>query len=344
MFLDTTPVDGCATIARDQITKVEIANESAIIIYDQAMKTEHFIRRASFETDALDFGFLVPTPTQPTLAEASDEPFEFLKTVTAPEVIEKKKPSGFSCELGCSDTKLETAGRAGTVEVLEQKRVGNLDAAVLKANDNAKLSEWLDKWGYKMNPTLEEWMKPYTEKGWIITAFKIAKDSTEKRVASSAVRLTFQTETPFYPYREPAQEKESASGNRRLLRVFFVGEKQMQGVVGEKANTWYGAGVVWANTLTAAQREKCLTDLKLPATTAPQNWYLTEFEDKNVNRLPDSELYFKEASTQTPIARKPTIIYVSNEGARHAAVFYGFVALVFVPYLWRGFRRIRGQK
>src|SRR5437016_3719837 len=52
--------------------RVEIADESAIIVWDAAAKTQHFIRRASFATAAHDFGFLVPTPAQPTLAEASD--------------------------------------------------------------------------------------------------------------------------------------------------------------------------------------------------------------------------------------------------------------------------------
>ena len=55
---------------------VEITNESALIIWDAESKTEHFIRRAAFQSTSTDFGFLVPTPTQPELAEADDSVFD----------------------------------------------------------------------------------------------------------------------------------------------------------------------------------------------------------------------------------------------------------------------------
>ena len=66
--------------------RVDIAEESAIIIWDAATKTEQFIRRASFKTDAKDFGFLVPTPSKPTLAEADDSAFHELERITAPPI------------------------------------------------------------------------------------------------------------------------------------------------------------------------------------------------------------------------------------------------------------------
>lgn len=43
---------------------VRIAEESAIVIWDETTRTQHFIRRATFDTDAPDFGFLVPTPNR----------------------------------------------------------------------------------------------------------------------------------------------------------------------------------------------------------------------------------------------------------------------------------------
>ena len=62
--ISLTPLVACAPAPREgQI--VEIADESAVIIWDSASQTEHFIRRASFKTEATDFGFLVPTPSQP---------------------------------------------------------------------------------------------------------------------------------------------------------------------------------------------------------------------------------------------------------------------------------------
>jgi hypothetical protein len=49
---------------------VRIAEEEAVIVWDPATKTEHFIRRAAFHSTARQFGFLVPTT--PRLTEVSD--------------------------------------------------------------------------------------------------------------------------------------------------------------------------------------------------------------------------------------------------------------------------------
>src|SRR5437763_10772306 len=69
------------------------ADQSVIIVWDAASKTEHFIRRASFKSDADDFGFLVPTPQKPELEESGDAAFATLAKITAPEVIRKSRPS-----------------------------------------------------------------------------------------------------------------------------------------------------------------------------------------------------------------------------------------------------------
>src|SRR5947209_5762901 len=43
--------------------EIAIVEESAVIVWDPAAKTEHFIRRATFRgKEGHDFGFLVPTP------------------------------------------------------------------------------------------------------------------------------------------------------------------------------------------------------------------------------------------------------------------------------------------
>src|SRR5215218_6770607 len=69
--------------------RIDIAEESAVIIWEPATKTEHFIRRATFRGEAESFGFLVPTPTQPTLAAVGDDVFRRLRERTAPAVIHK---------------------------------------------------------------------------------------------------------------------------------------------------------------------------------------------------------------------------------------------------------------
>ncbi|MGL4555599.1 MAG: DUF2330 domain-containing protein, partial [Gemmataceae bacterium] len=66
--------------------RVGITAESALIVYDEKTETEHFIRRANFDTSAPYFGFLVPTPTAPSLGEVADGVFDALESWTAPEI------------------------------------------------------------------------------------------------------------------------------------------------------------------------------------------------------------------------------------------------------------------
>src|SRR4051812_24538493 len=91
-------VDACG-VAPPRNTPVAIADESAIIIWDSTSQREHFIRRASFKTSAEDFGFLVPTPTQPELSEVDDEAFTTLAKITEPRV-ETRQASSPGC-IGC---------------------------------------------------------------------------------------------------------------------------------------------------------------------------------------------------------------------------------------------------
>ncbi len=337
------PADGCATARpKGVLTPVEIASESAILLWDEATKTQHFIRRASFQTDAPDFGFLVPTPTQPTLAPADDAAFATLAKLTEPKVVTKPRPSGGGCTLGCGSKK-EAGGRAAPapqVEVLEEKRVGPFDTAVLKANDAQALTGWLSKWEYVFAPELVAWVEPYVKKSWVITAFKIARDTDRpaaKTVTTTAVRMTFKTEKPFYPYREPEDQRAGDKGVApRLLRVFFLGEGRVQGTLGEKGKVWPGQ-VVWANKVAAADRAKLLDLLKLPQGTPPVAWHLTEFEDRSTPRPGTDDVFFGPADDQAPVERPPSVIYVSRP-LPDDVMAYALVAFLLTPWIGRRWR------
>src|SRR5688572_1694958 len=67
--------------------RVAIVEESAVIIWEPATKTQHFIRRATFHGEAADFGFLVPTPTAPKLASEDDSLFDYLQRKTSRQTV-----------------------------------------------------------------------------------------------------------------------------------------------------------------------------------------------------------------------------------------------------------------
>lgn len=314
---------------------VAIASESAVIVWDAKTKTQHFIRRASFATKAHDFGFLVPTPTKPTLAEADNEVFKTLADITKPVVVQQPRPSNFSC--GCGDGKVRSD--APKVTVLEEKRVAGYDAAILEADDAGALANWLKEHGYDFAPNLKDWAAHYIQAGWKFTAFKIAKDAPEEeRVGSSAVRMSFQTEKPFFPYREPEASAAEQASASRLLRVFFLGDTKASGTLGEQGKDWPGK-VVWANQLGATDQQNVLKQLKLPGTAPGGTWWLTEFEDWSSPRPGTADVYFATAADQQPVARPPHIQYVSRSVPDCVACYALALALLGLSFGRRRFGR-----
>ena len=150
--------------------------------------------------------------------------------------------------------------------VLERTRVAGYDAAVLAANDPAALNRWLGEHGYESRPALTAWLEPYTKGNWTVTAFRIATiDTTRPGIATTAVRMTFPTDRPFFPYREPEDQRiESANPPPpRLLRTFFVGNGRHGGRLGGN-QIWPGT-TVWANVLPEKEPPSaCSKGLKLP--------------------------------------------------------------------------------
>jgi hypothetical protein len=348
-------VAGACAVAREPQGKpVEIADESAIIIWDEAGKTQHFIRRASFKTQASNFGFLVPTPTKPKLAEAGDEAFATLAEITKPEVITKTRSRGISCTCGTKAERDVASGNAQpAVRVLEENRLPGLglDYAILEADKADALSKWLKEHGYDFSPDLKDWVAPYVKAGWKISAFKIApgardaqEDNRDKknvpdpnRVATKALRMSFQTEQPFFPYREPASQADDTGHPRRLLRVYFLAKNRVKGTLGKKGDAWPGE-VAWAGEVSGSDREKVLKLVKLPTDTGPASWWLTEFEDHSSPRPGKADVYFSRSEDQGTLKREPHIRYVSS-AVPGCVMCYALAAYMLVPCLVRHWRR-----
>jgi hypothetical protein len=317
------------------------ADQTMIILWDSAAKTQHLIRKASFKSEADDFGFLVPTPTQPELNESGNDAFPFIQKLTEPVIERIKRPSGgMGC--GCGAPLTPTAGLANakTVEVLEEKLVAGFHASVLAADSATDLVEWLDDHGYAFSPEVEEWAKPYVDAGWKITALKIAKleeGQTDNTVAASALRLTFETETPIFPYREPdfKQQPSALGAHGRLLRIYFIGEARYQGDLTESV-AWSGR-VAWSDKIDAENRKKILDLLNLPEGTGPNTWWLTEFEDNWAYAKAPSDLRFARHANQNTVHRPPIIEYVAAKSSPDVMACL-FVAVIVVPY---GLRKIR---
>ena len=287
------------------------ADQSVIMIWDAARQEQHFIRQANFKTDAADVGFIVPSPSRPTLASAGKAAIPRLEEITAPRVRQ-----GFS--IGCSASIPVNSLSFSSVRVIEEKRVAGYDATVLTAESGADLVAWLQAHDYSYSPDVAAWAQPYLGGGWHFTALKVAKDGGAEEIKAAALRISFRTERPLFPYREPAS---SAAAQRlgvkdRLLRIYFISEARYRADVAGKS--WSGM-VVWSGDITQ-HRSALLADLKMPAVTLPGNWWLTEFEDHWPYEQAAGDVYFSRDSSQKTKTRPAVTAQVKHDGALAAFV------------------------
>jgi hypothetical protein len=299
----------CAPVNRTG-EEVHIGEESAIIIWDAASRTEHFIRRASFNTVAKDFGFLVPTPTTPTLDEADNGAFGYLASLTAPKVVWRWDSGGRPPPPAAA--KSEEKNAEEKVNVIETKKIAGYDAAVLEASDASALDGWLKAHGYASSPQLVDWYKPYIAQRWKITAFKISKDGGGSRANASAVKMSFITDRPFFPYREPAAAAPNGADRyfpSRALRVFFFGDKRYDGSVGTTGG-WPGK-TAWSGIVENDSRAKLFKMLKLPDSASPSTLRLTEFEDISDPRPGTDDLFFSHSANQAMVSRPDIVRWIS---------------------------------
>jgi hypothetical protein len=80
--------DACGGVFRRTTTKTvpSLQVEQVLAIYDPAKEQEHFIRQLAFRDAKEPFGFIVPTPSLPTVAKVDGSPFAALARQFSPEV------------------------------------------------------------------------------------------------------------------------------------------------------------------------------------------------------------------------------------------------------------------
>jgi hypothetical protein len=234
----------------------------------------------------------------------------------------------------------------GAVQVLDRQRVAGFDAVVLAATDAEKLRQWLQKHGYDARPALTAWLAPYVKAGWIITAFQIAKnDGGSEYFSTSAVRMSFTAERPFFPYSEPQKRDNPAVGPGRLLRVFLVANQRMQGAFDDPKTAWPQGKAVWAGQLDQEKQGELKKRLDARTVPLPEGAWLTVFDDYALVRKDAGDIYFSPAANQSELRRPPImrdeIIYYPSAGLIAGGVIV--VLLLVGPPLWWIIRRFRAK-
>ena len=327
---------GCIALAQDangQPVSTLISGEQAVIIWDEAHKTEHFIRQAAIATTGISVGFIVPTPQTPTLVEADPAIFNFTSEEAAPEEIGptvRETPIGLlvrifgafqvkgvfttiASQLAVAES--NSTNTLDSVQVISETDVANYHATVLAAEDTVSLSQWLKDNGFTWKPEDDAWLQPYLTAKWKITAFKLLQKPDEKdsgSIQSRAIRMSFTTDHPFFPYSEPGDVelgKIPASG-WRMLNVAILSNQRMAGKLAD-GHDWPGEVQYAGDISTPYSISQLMAFAKFDpikdAVTTPT--VLTYFTDSSSPRPGTADLNFSADKDQSSFRK--TIVNTS---------------------------------
>jgi len=118
--------------------------------------------------------------------------------------------------------------------------VAGLTSTILLADSPTALDAWVAEHGYQGGPELVAYLAPYVRDGWYLTAFRVAPADTSARpLTMRAIRMSFATDVPIFPYAEP----QVPGRVPRPFRVSVVARQRMSGRLGD---TPWGASVGFA--------------------------------------------------------------------------------------------------
>jgi hypothetical protein len=161
--------------------------QKVFISWDPVKKVETFTVQPKFEGNALDFGMVIPTPTQPKLHEM---PRDFFKHLAVYTILKKREmphskllpliapPSapggGFGGKGPVAQRNAlgDKEKRAPAIKILETGVVGSLDYKIIEAGRADDLYQWLKDHKYHYSGD-EATLRFYIEKKWLFTVMKI---------------------------------------------------------------------------------------------------------------------------------------------------------------------------
>jgi hypothetical protein len=192
--------------------------QKVFINWDPVEKVESFTVQPKFEGNALDFGMVIPTPSQPKLHEM---PRDFFKDLAVYSILKRREfasskllpryrgfggggRAGAPKSAKKGEAKDSGAPRPPAVVVLEAGVVGSLDYKIISAERADDLFQWLkdNKYSYSGD---EATLNFYVQKKWLFTVMKIDTMQMKKNKDGSYIgevtptRFQFVSEKLVYP-------------------------------------------------------------------------------------------------------------------------------------------------
>jgi hypothetical protein len=206
-------------------TSIYETGQKAVIWYEGGIET--LILSTTFQGKAENFGWLVPTPFEPQVSQASDELFTALDDLTKPKYRTEPLPLLGAPPQGLEIPKIED----NTPTIIQTTKVGIFDITVLKAKDAEGLTKWLEKNDYPYPADREYLLKSYIDKDWYFVVAKVdsgAISSASSYLQSghaSPIQLTFKSDQIVYPLKiSGLSTQENIQNTTKVAYSFENGE------------------------------------------------------------------------------------------------------------------------
>ena len=277
--------------------------QQALILIDESTGQEDLFLQVDFIGETRDFGWVVPTPSLPSVSEADGEIFRDCALLTQP--LYRYRGDG----IGCSDEErwaTPAGSDAGGVIIYDEQTVGIFQTLVLGADDADALSDSLRALGYlhgENEPGVTAALADYITRDWFFVAMRVDSAAAGGGYSDGywygpiePIRLTFTTDEPVYPLRISAV---SAPDQTRLTLYVRAGRRMMcDGTDTDYANRIDGAELANIRSdypeIGAHLYDGC-TLTKLVATVAPSDM--------------TSDLYLLPAQTDEELRR---VVFTAN--------------------------------
>ena len=223
---------GCGAVIAD--SSVRISEETSIVRYDAAARTEEIVMRLSAESSAADAAWLFPTPPAASVRLGERGWFEQLDALTEPRVVTRKV--WFP---GLGGGGAAPSGPGGSVGVLGERDLGPFRVATLEAGDPGALADWLTANGYRLRPDLERALDPYVVQGWKYVAVKLRPSSGAPLNGDlEPLRVSFSSDELVYPMRLSRLAKDA-----QRLHLYVLGRHRVEQSTGARMRVAFAGQV-----------------------------------------------------------------------------------------------------
>ena len=171
--------------------------QQAFIYYHD--KIEDLAIMTSYQGNAKDFTWVVPTPSKPEVVKTSSTLFANLDKLT--------NTYEYSGDVTTSFGVAKDSNQTEAVTVIEKKTIDMYDTTILKADNEKALFNWMKDNGYNFPEEQSYLLSDYTDNGWFFVISKIRPDLIDNEKVSgqlydgniTPLRLTFATDKIIYP-------------------------------------------------------------------------------------------------------------------------------------------------